>query len=112
MVCGNRQLLSRLITNLISNAYRYGNENGHIWVVLRRGEDNIELSVSDDGIGIALKDQEKIFQRFYQADHSRAGKGAGLGLSMVHGIAKFHGGDIRVKSEAGRGSRFTVTFPK
>lgn len=112
MVCGNRQLLSRLITNLISNAYRYGNENGHIWVVLRRGEDNIELSVSDDGIGIALKDQEKIFQRFYQADHSRAGKGAGLGLSMVHGIAKFHGGDICVKSEAGRGSRFIVTFPK
>ena len=62
---GNYQLLSRMLTNLISNAYRYGKEQGHIFVSLKRQEQEIELSVSDDGIGIAPEEQEKIFRRFY-----------------------------------------------
>lgn len=105
---GNRELLSRLLANLISNAYRYGKENGHIFVSLKREENGLRLSVADDGIGIAKEDQEKIFHRFYQSDTSRGGEGAGLGLAMAYEIARFYGGTIDVASEPGKGSTFTV----
>lgn len=105
---GNRELLSRLLGNLISNAYRYGVENGHIFVKLCKKEGTIELSVADDGIGIAKEEQQKIFHRFYQADNSHGGVGTGLGLSMAAQIARFHGGEIRVESEPGKGSTFTL----
>lgn len=107
---GNRQLLSRLLVNLISNAYRYGRENGRIFVSLKQERENVRLIVSDDGIGIAPEEQPKIFRRFYQADNSRTGVGTGLGLSMVHEIVQFHGGNIYVESEPGKGSRFIVDF--
>lgn len=107
---GNRQLLSRLLTNLINNAYRYGNENGHIWVGLRRRDNKIELAVSDDGIGIAPEEQAKIFHRFYQADNSHSGSGTGLGLSMVDKIMQFHGGKIKIESDLGKGSTFLMIF--
>ncbi|MCD7918018.1 MAG: HAMP domain-containing histidine kinase [Clostridiales bacterium] len=111
-VWGNRELLSRLLVNLVSNAYRYGTEDGHIWVTLRNGEDALTLSVADDGIGIAQEEQEKIFDRFYQTDASRSGAGSGLGLSMVAQIAQFHGGAVTVESAPGQGSTFTLTLPK
>lgn len=108
---GNRQLLSRLLINLINNAYRYGKEDGHIQVELKCGSDaKVELSVSDDGIGIAKEELPNIFLRFYQADNSRSGGGAGLGLSMVQEIVKFHGGTISVESEPGQGSVFLIKF--
>ncbi|MCD7832646.1 MAG: HAMP domain-containing histidine kinase [Lachnospiraceae bacterium] len=104
---GNRELLTRLLTNLISNAYRYGKTDGHIWVHLRSEPGHsFVLSVQDDGIGIAPEEQSNIFRRFYQTDPSRSGKGNGLGLAMVKEIAEFHEGDIRVQSEPGRGSTF------
>lgn len=108
---GNRELLSRLLMNLISNAYRYGNENGHIHVSLKHEEDEVTLSVSDDGIGIAKEEQSKIFHRFYQIDNSRTGVGTGLGLSIVYEIAKLHGGQISVESELEKGSTFTLHLP-
>lgn len=108
---GNCELLSRLLTNLISNAYRYGNENGHIYVCLKRNEGGIDLSVSDDGIGIAKEEQKKIFRRFYQTDNSRSNVGTGLGLSMVYEIAQFHGGAVFVESELEKGSTFTLHLP-
>ncbi|MCI8371472.1 MAG: HAMP domain-containing histidine kinase [Lachnospiraceae bacterium] len=103
---GNPVLLTRLLTNLVSNAYRYGKEQGHIQVTLRRKEKEIELAVSDDGIGIAIEEQQKIFRRFYQADQSRSNSGTGLGLSMVYEIAQIHGGEIDVESTLGQGSTF------
>lgn len=109
---GNAQLFARLLTNLISNAYRYGKENGHIFVSLKSKQDKILLTVEDDGIGIAKEDLDKIFRRFYQADNSRTGAGTGLGLSMVREIAKFHGGEVFVESELGVGSKFTCVFQK
>ncbi len=111
-VNGNRELLSRLLVNLVSNAYRYGTEGGHIWVTLQNGTDSLTLSVADDGIGIAAEEQKKIFDRFYQADASRSGAGSGLGLSMVAQIAQFHSGTMTVESEPGVGSTFTLTLPK
>ncbi len=111
-LCGNAELFTRLLTNLISNAYHYGKENGHIFVSLKAEENKILLSVQDDGIGIAEKDRENIFRRFYQADNSRTGTGTGLGLAMVQEIVKFHGGEILVESEIGIGSKFICIFEK
>ena len=107
----NGELLSRLLTNLISNAYRYGKEDGHIWVCLKKLPDKILLSVADDGIGIAEEEQSKIFGRFYQVDPSRSNAGMGLGLSMANEIAKFHGGEIQVESAPEKGSVFTLILP-
>ena len=111
MFYGNRELLSRILVNLVSNAYRYGKENGHIFVKLKVEETELVLSVTDDGIGIAEEEQEKIFRRFYQTDVSRGGEGSGLGLAMVYEIVKFYRGKIQVKSEAGSGSVFQVKLP-
>lgn len=109
-IYGNRQLLSRLLVNLITNAYRYGREDGLIFVSLKRLGEAVELSVSDNGIGIAEGEQQKIFRRFYQADNSHSAIGTGLGLSMAYEIVQFHGGEIRVESEPGKGSVFFVDF--
>lgn len=105
-------LMSRLLQNLLNNAIRYGKDNGHIWVTLRTLEDQILLSVRDDGVGIPADRLEKIFQRFYQVDPSRSGRGGtGLGLTMVRQIAALHGGEVTVESREGAGSCFTLRFP-
>lgn len=108
---GNRALLTRLLTNLISNAYRYGRPGGNIWVRLEKKENEMLLTVEDDGIGIAPKEQEKVFGRFYRTDSSRSGPGTGLGLAMVREIALFHGGEIRLESAPGQGSKFIFFMP-
>ncbi len=114
-VRGNVSLLTRLLQNLIDNAYKYGRENGWIKVTLTRAEGGpIHLSVSDNGIGIPADALGHIFQRFYRADASRtrgSRKGYGLGLSIVERIAELHGAEIRVESEEDAGSTFTVEFP-
>ena len=109
-VQGSQELLSRLLTNLLSNAYQYGREQGHIWVRLCQGQGMVRLSVRDDGVGIAPQQQEKVFRRFYQADASRSNQGMGLGLAMVKEIAVFHGGEIQVESKEGEGSVFTLVL--
>ena len=112
----DRNLLTRAVTNLISNAYRYGRPNGRIWVTLRRDAAQIILSVKDDGIGIAPENLEKIWNRFYQENASRSEnaadgeRGLGLGLSMVKEIADLLGLKIRVSSEPGKGSEFLFIF--
>ncbi len=105
---GNRELLTRLLTNLINNAYRYGKENGHIHVTLSAEEHALLLSVADDGIGISENELQNIFKRFYQVDSSRSNAGSGLGLAMVREIAHFHGGEVSVESTLGEGSVFTL----
>ena len=109
----NPSLLQRAVYNLLQNAYKYGKPGGHITVTLRAAGHGAALSVADDGIGIAPEDQEKIWQRFWQADPSRGEDGgSGLGLSMVQEIAAFHGGRATVDSTPGQGSTFTITLPK
>ena len=105
-------LMTRLLNNLISNAFRYGRDGGHTAVTVGREGDTAVLSVADDGIGIPPALQEHIWQRFYQADPARSGsEGAGLGLFMVRQIARLHGGTAEVSSTPGTGSTFTVRLP-
>lgn len=107
MANGNPALLGRLLTNLIANACRYGKEKGYILVKLKKERDVVRLSVEDDGIGITKEQQAQIWNRFYQADPSRSGRGAGLGLAMVKSIAAVHKGTVTVDSTPGEGSIFT-----
>lgn len=105
-------LLSRLVQNLVENAFKYGRPEGHVWISVRRDRDEILLQVRDDGIGIPPDQQEKVWQRFYQVDPARSGEGgAGLGLSLVRQIAQLHGGYMTLESIPGAGSAFTLHLP-
>ena len=97
-------------TNLISNSYRYGKQDGKIFIRLKCNN-GILLSVEDNGIGIPAEQQERIFRRFYRVEAARFSEGTGLGLAMVEDIAKYHGGTVEVVSAVGEGSKFTVKFP-
>lgn len=105
-------LMTRVLNNLIANAFCYGKDGGHVSVTVRRENGWAVLAVRDDGIGIAPEQQERIWQRFYQVDPARSGgEGTGLGLYMVRQIARLHGGTAEVDSAPGQGSTFTVRIP-
>ncbi len=106
-------LISRMLQNLIDNAYKFGVEKGWIHVRLIRASDRAVLTVADNGIGISEENLEKIWQRFYQAEESRRSqKGMGLGLAMVRQIVQLHGGSVDVDSSLGKGTTFRVTLPE
>ena len=104
--------MSRVIVNLLQNAYKYGGSNAHIRVSLHTDDSGkAVLSVSDDGPGIAPEYQDKVWQRFWQADPSHGEDGGcGLGLAMVKEIVQFHGGSVALDSTPGKGSIFSVTI--
>jgi signal transduction histidine kinase len=102
--------IRQVLINLISNAIQFTPEGGEIAVTAYRGNNNIIVSVSDNGSGIAPKDQERIFEKFHKVRDSGS-KGAGLGLAISKGIIEAHGGSIRVESEIGNGSTFIFTLP-
>ena len=108
----NAELMARVVGNLLQNAYKYGGERAHIRVSLRENADGrAVLSVADDGPGIALEDQDKVWQRFWQGDPAHgADGGSGLGLAMVREIMQLHGGSVGLESSPGRGSIFSVTL--
>lgn len=111
-VWADAALLSRLIQNLVDNAFKYGKPEGRVWVSVRRKEQEAVLQVRDDGIGIPSEEQDKIWRRFYQVDPARTGgAGAGLGLSMVQQIAQMHKGYMTLDSVPGIGSAFTLYLP-
>lgn len=113
IIRGDAALLTRLLRNLIDNGFKYGRPDGHVWVSVGAEKGEILLKVRDDGIGIAAEHQEKIWQRFYQADPSRGEtSGAGLGLAMVSQIARLHGGYMTVESVQDVGSVFTLHLPE
>lgn len=106
-------LISRMLQNLIDNAYKFGVENGVIHVSLQRMEKGARLIVRDNGIGISPENLDKIWQRFYQTEEShRSQNGMGLGLSMVKQIVTLHGGTVSVESAPGKGTTFTVFLPE
>jgi signal transduction histidine kinase len=109
----DRQVLSRVLQNLVDNALKYSPDGSPCELGARAVGDHILFWVSDDGIGISPEEMPKIFDRFYQVDSSstRTFRGAGLGLSLVQDLLRHLGGKIEVESEPGRGSRFTVSLP-
>ncbi len=112
-ISGDLRLLQEALQNLLDNAVRYTSAGGRIRVQGVLEENEIALSVSDTGIGIPKADQERIFERFYRADaaRSRESGGTGLGLSIAKHLVEAHGGRIKVESEVGRGSIFTIFLP-
>jgi two-component system sensor histidine kinase SenX3 len=101
------------ITNLLENAINYSDAGGQVGISLKSIDGFAEIVVTDSGVGIALDDQARIFERFYRVDPSRSREtgGTGLGLAIVKHIAINHGGDISVFSKPGLGSTFTLTLP-
>jgi signal transduction histidine kinase/HAMP domain-containing protein len=103
-----------VLSNLLSNAIKFTPEKGRIQVTAEdRGKD-ILVSVRDNGVGIAPKDQERVFERFYQAraEHIAGHGGIGIGLTIAKHLVELHGGQVGVESEVGKGSRFYFTLPK
>jgi len=112
VVTGDAEALTRLLWILIDNAARYTSEGGHIDVhLITRPGQGYELMVSDDGIGIAADDLERIFDRFFRSDAARAGAGAGLGLAIARSIAEQHHASIQARNRVGGGAVFTVLLP-
>ncbi len=102
------------IANLVSNAIAYSPNGSSVSISRRRRGDNIEIAVTDRGIGIARADQERVFERFFRVDkaRSRATGGTGLGgLAIVKHVAANHNGSIRLWSQPGTGSTFTLSIP-
>ncbi len=112
-VQGDVRLLQEVVQNLLDNAVRYTPAGGRIQVHAEAAGGKMLLSVSDTGIGIPRADQHRVFERFYRADaaRSRESGGTGLGLAIAKHLVEAHGGRIRVESELGRGSTFTVSLP-
>jgi two-component system sensor histidine kinase SenX3 len=112
-VIGDRDQLIMAVLNLVENAINYSPENTKVSVVVKVKEELLEISVTDQGIGIAEGELARVFERFYRVDpaRSRMTGGTGLGLSIVKHVALNHGGDIKVWSKEGVGSTFTLQFP-
>ena len=112
-VLGDQPLLVTAMANLIANAIAYSPNGSTVSVSRRRRGDSVQIAVTDRGIGIALADQERVFERFFRADkaRSRATGGTGLGLAIVKHVAANHNGSIRLWSRPGTGSTFTLSIP-
>lgn len=112
-VQGDETMLVRMLLNLTENAVKYGREGGFVRITLSRQGDCLEGRVEDDGIGITPQQQERIWERFYQADPSRSPSqgGVGLGLPMVRTIVQAHGGRVWAESRPGGGSVFLFRLP-
>ena len=109
---GNHELLQRLMVNLLTNAIKYSHPGGSVTVSLRAIGDQVACEVRDRGIGIPPEYMERLFERFSRASNSGGSRGAGLGLRFVRVVADRHGGDIRVQSQPGEGSSFTLLLPR
>ena len=110
----DRTRLQEALYNLLDNAVKYSREHGEIRLSARQRDGEIELTVSDDGIGIAKEDLPRIFERFYRADKARGPdnvRGTGLGLAIVKHIAQLHGGRVEAESELEKGTTIRLVLP-
>ena len=113
-VFGDRSQLISAFSNIVENAIKYSDEDRLVNIIGNVGADDMSIAVVDQGLGIAPKDHERIFERFYRVDRarSRSTGGTGLGLSIVRHVVDNHGGKIEVKSNEGEGATFTVVLPR
>jgi two-component system sensor histidine kinase SenX3 len=112
-VRGDERQLATAVANLLDNAVAYSPRDTRVTVSARPRGDEVDVSVTDQGIGIAPADQERVFERFYRVDPARSREtgGTGLGLAIVKNVAANHGGRVDVWSLEGTGSTFTLTLP-
>ena len=113
-VKGDKESLKMMFTNLISNGIKFNREGGSVLIKAKEQDDHIVIEISDTGIGIIKEDLPFIFDEFFRvkSDKTRNIAGTGLGLSIVKKIAEAHSGSIKVKSELGKGSTFSVILQK
>lgn len=112
-IMGDAKKLEKMISNIVRNAIKYTDSGGGVRINVEKGQAEAQVIVSDNGIGIPREDLPYIFERFYRVDKARAHDegGSGLGLSIAKWIIDAHGGSIRVASELGKGSVFTICLP-
>jgi two-component system, OmpR family, phosphate regulon sensor histidine kinase PhoR len=114
-ICVDRARLQEALYNLLDNAVKYSPEGGEIRLSVRQHDGDIELTVSDQGIGIAKEDLPRVFERFYRADKARSPdkvRGTGLGLAIVKHVAQLHGGRVEAESEIEKGTTIRVVLPR
>ena len=109
---GIRGLVFEIVQNLCGNAVKYNVEGGRVDVTVAKRDGTVVLTVADTGIGIPAEHQSRVFERFYRVDKSHPSGGTGLGLSIVKHGAAYLGARLELESEPGRGSTFTLRFPK
>lgn len=107
----NVEMMEHVWMNLISNAIKFSQDGGRIFISSIRKANNIAVTIRDEGIGISPSELGHIFDKFYQADTAHSSVGNGLGLPLVYRIVQLSGGEISVKSEVGSGTEFIVTLP-
>ena len=112
-VVADADALVTAVVNLLDNAYKYSGEEKQITLSASAENGSVFFAVKDNGIGLSPRDTKRIFKRFFQVDQrlSRSGGGCGLGLSIVKFIVTAHHGSVRVESQPGRGSTFTISLP-
>lgn len=108
---GDEELTYQIWTNLIDNAIKFTNENGHIDIDIKQNYNEVEIKIKDNGIGMNEEEKEKVFKRFYQIDKSHSQEGSGLGLSIVKRIVDLSKGSIQIESKIGTGTTFIVKLP-
>jgi signal transduction histidine kinase len=113
-IVADERKLKQILLNLLSNAVKFTPEGGKIDVRATRANGGVEISVRDTGVGIAPEHHDAVFEEFRQVggDYTKKSEGTGLGLALTRKFVRLHGGDIRLESEAGKGSTFTFTLPE
>lgn len=114
VVSGDAGRLRRVVSNLVVNAVRHTPDDAHVWVAVDQEDGDAVVTVRDDGPGMDAADAARAFERFHRADASRTrvdGGGSGLGLSIVEGLVRAHGGTVRLDTAPGEGATFTVRLP-
>jgi two-component system heavy metal sensor histidine kinase CusS len=110
-ICADPDLFERAVGNLVDNALRFTAEHGSIRVAVSKHNSDFQVTVNDNGSGIAAEHLPRVFDRFYRAESSRGSDGAGLGLALVKSIMELHGGSATIESNHGRCTTVKLTFP-
>ncbi|ACD24341.1 HAMP domain-containing histidine kinase [Clostridium botulinum] len=107
------EAIDRIIMNLLSNAIKFSYNNGNVYINLWKRNNQLNISVKDEGMGIPLKEQKKIFNRFMQSSNHKKieQSGSGIGLALVESLTKAHNGKVLLNSEEDRGSEFIIKLP-
>ena len=111
-VIGDENRLKQVLLNFVSNGIKYNKDNGRLHITAMPDDNTLMLTIADTGVGIDLKHQEKLFERFYRVPgRPKSSEGSGLGLSIAKRIVEEHGGTVSVSSQLGSGTTFYISLP-